>query len=115
LPCVESIEKVHVTGSAAQNLERQLALLDVCSCGSLMRVDTISESYLLFTITCILSSEVFRDRVVIVGSVLERFQGVQLSALIRDTTRLELLQEIMIRLRFDKDSDPSVVLSCSTE
>lgn len=114
-PGVEGIEEVDVAGGTAEDLEGQVALGDIGGSGLLVGVGAVSESKLLLAVTGVLLAEELGDGGIVVGSVLEGFEGVLVSAGLGDLSLLELLEETGIILGVAEDGDTLVVLGGSTD
>ncbi|KAI6770355.1 hypothetical protein HG530_004984 [Fusarium avenaceum] len=113
-PGVQSVEKVDVAGRTTKDLEGQVALADVGSSGLLVRVGTISEGAVLVTVTGVFLAEELRDGGIVVGSVLERLEGVSVTATLGDLALLELLKETSVVVGVAEDGNALVVLGGST-
>lgn len=113
-PCVEGIKKVDEARGSAKNLEWHLLVLHECSSGLLVGVGTVAEGNVLDTVAGVLLAEEVRDGSIVVCSMLECLQCVQLPGGVTDLTLLELQQEVVVGVGVAQDGDSGVVLCGST-
>ncbi len=114
-PGIEGIQEVDVAGSAPKDLERNVALLDIGRSGLLVGVGAVTEREVLQAVTSILLAEEVGDRGVVVGSVLESLERIELSAGLLNFAGLELFQELGIVIGVAQDGNASVVLGSSPD